>query len=317
MLFIPILVLQLNAILKNPTYVEETTDCYEGSHCQTCSLYNNLLCYSCQPGYGLELDSDGNSIGTCEICLPSHCISCDSNNQFCTKCDSPYYLTRYPNGEITGECGECSVSNCYECDTFSDSCKECQDGYGRKLNEDGTYSCHPCDENCEQCSEDYKVCTKCKSKYGFTYENNVNTGKCKSCSDKACASCASNAEQCDEWICPPGEGPVLVNFKVTDECRPCNARNCADCSSDYTKCKACPDKTIANWDNLGKVTECKECTANCDRCLSGGECQVNGCSLGYGIYWNAWNAHDGNLCKKCELSHCVDCYDNNVKCKRC
>lgn len=224
MLLFTVFLIQLKAL---------SNECKTGSHCLTCSIGDNSFCLTCEPGYGLDYDSNGNSLGICKRCSPNFCQSCEDDYKICTKCNNPYLLTANSDGKSTGGCSECNIDHCLRCDKYSSICSQCEEGYGFK-EVHGSVICEACaNKGCETCTK-YDVCDEyyCPEGQGRDLTSGEFQGQCKSCSISLYKKYYDNYQQCDE--CLPNSYPVMNNDKI-DNCNQC-PENCEECDGN-TGCK--------------------------------------------------------------------------------
>ena len=280
---------------KNGYYLEKDGTCAScQDHCEYCfkDQNNELICYWCEYGYGMNG-------GNCEEC-PDNCYECKEGN--CNKCEEGFFIDEY------GKCSECD-SHCIYCGGPL-NCWTCEDGYEVNW---GTGLCSGCKQNCLSC-DSTKFCIQCDDYY---YANDKGDCLncpyfCKSCTEDVCiecesglyidtygecAYCSTGCSSCESsQICYEcAEGYYLYEKGASVICLSCG-RGCLSC--DEEKCIYCGDGYYLQND------ECFECSRKfpgCYYCSDDTACQE--CDSGLKL------SADGMKCNPCHEG-CLYCYDD-------
>ena len=262
-------------------------------YCLGCVTGQGLLfyerthsCYNACPRGSYALNSTN-----CASCDPYTCETCEYDSHNCTSCFNKS-LTLVANQCILqclqgsykylDQCLNCN-SGCAICSSPS-NCTECatgyylyaKDGYCVNMCPTGYYetankTCDKCPNLCDNCnnSETCNICTSpyylddnlycmpfCLD-YEFSYIDDMDRQRCKSCSDN-CATCSLNETYCDSCVKGLYLKPLIYDvysicvsnctedgyfLSITPErngtCNYCGD-NCKVCQSD-TVCKLCED----------------------------------------------------------------------------
>ena len=316
-------------------------------------LSSNKSCYNTVPDGYFKINGTVNfcnsSIAGCDVCLnETYCVKCSIKNNmslllnaFCVSvCPLGFYINESVSGNT---CQKCGIENCSLCYSYSPQhCEKCLNNrYIDKtttkcydtiplthyLSDSSQFIIETCNSslnNCLTCSNK-SFCSKCETNFSFyTTFNNFTYSK----------NCVN--------ICPDGYYTNVSNSY--SYCEVCKVENCSKCSqTEPSKCSECagnkfldvfsnnscydyiPSDHFLSKNSTNEIMPCNATLENCLECNNGSYC--NKCSGKYslsplgkcvvscpaGFYLNDSN----NVCEKCLISNCSDCYTNRTKCFSC
>ncbi|KAL4435521.1 hypothetical protein ABPG74_020297 [Tetrahymena malaccensis] len=288
----------------NTKFGQQCLECNQNS-CTMCDkpsqyILNNICAQSCGDGYYADNQK------TCQPCLNSNCLSCDTQNPSnCLTCSNA----------VVGK----NLLQNYDC------VNQCNEGYNKNNNE-----CLPCQNDCQICNNNQ--CLKCKNLIDINQINCISecpTGQYQginSLGNGACFECSSlfhNCSQCSAQACISCLQPFYLynsnntcNDSCPDKyyadknkvCQQCQNQNCKTCDiSDTSKCLSCIQN--GQYPYLNESSNCvSQCQSNEYQYIEDSNLKCKACSNQFGSSCQECNSQ---ACLKCVSSQYISSLDKN------